>query len=115
MTGLKADGSYPQDMGYRTVFHWERGEEGVLPIVAIDIMLAMLKARFGNVSLPQLHGMHNKTFCIVGRGSRYAEELLAIYRHDDYWKVIAFSYSDWLRTYGEHRHLDLDGLPEYVA
>jgi hypothetical protein len=103
-------------MGYRTVFSWALQDNEALPAVAVDILLAMLRARLGMVSFLQLHNMNNKTFCIVGQGSRFSAEILAVYRHDDHWKVIAFSHADWIRTY-KHRsqeiQLDYDTLPAY--
>ena len=102
-------GSYPEDMkhGYRQIFSWKM-EAGLLPEHAVHVMCEMLRGGVSRYAKEDdIYSLANKRFIIVGQGSLGCGELIAIYRHDDYWRVIAFSHSDWKYTY-QSRDITLD-------
>lgn len=119
MNELKINGTYPQDMkgGYRVLFSWAKRDDDTLPMFAIDVMLAMLKAKDRNATIGQLYGILNKGFHIVGYGS--GEDVLAIYRHDERWQVITFSIVAWLETYrarlSSSEERGLHSIPDYCV
>lgn len=116
---LPSQGSYPQDMKgkYVRIMAWQKPYDGPLPDHAVAVMLAMIRGRYPDATESHVEGMVNKTFTIVGRGSRFGGEILAVYRHDDYWQVIAFGWDDWLDQYGMRRDIaiDRDELPSYTT
>lgn len=114
---LPAHGSYPQDMRgrYVRIMAWKKPYDATLPDHAVAVMLAMIRGRYPDATEQHVYGLANKTFTIVGTGARLGSELLAVYRHDDYWQVIAFGWNDWLEQYGMRRDItiDRDELPTY--
>jgi hypothetical protein len=101
-------GSYPEDIGYRTVLRLEDEEDSN---ASEDVILGMVRRRYPEATMKDIADYMNKCYTCVGWTHRTGEaEVVAVYRHDFSWNVIAMSASQVQPRV--RSKADLEGMPE---